>query len=85
MLFRSHSAALIGNRNLELRRIAGAGMFQDAESDVSTITIGVKSGLCYDGFLSGISTRNREPLYSMRPAFFSLLSSTDMALRSTPR
>ena len=36
-------------------------------------------------YIFGISTRNREPLQSIRPAFFSLLISADMALRSTPR
>ena len=40
---------------------------------------------CYEDSLSGVSTRNREPLQSIRPAFFSLLISADMALRSTPR
>ena len=39
----------------------------------------------YEDSLSGVSTRNREPLQSIRPAFFSLLISADMALRSTPR
>ncbi len=40
---------------------------------------------CNHAPVSGLSTRNQEPLLSICPSFFSLLISADMALRSTPR
>ena len=52
---------------------------------VNTIQLTRKSTGRYVDFLPGVSTRNREPLQSIRPAFFSLLISADMALRSTPK
>ena len=48
-----------------------------------TIPVGPIAG--DENYLSGFNTRNREPLQSIRPAFFSLLISADMALRSSPR
>ena len=48
-----------------------------------TIPVGPIAG--DENYLSGFNTLNREPLQSIRPAFFSLLISADIALRSTPR